>query len=415
MKSKKTPKADFAFDTVCFGDEVQFMDQTETIGRVLSKWEWSFGDTKTGSDENPRHTYSKGGNYTVELVVTTDDNCTDTISYDVFQPTEILAKLESSTDVSCNGLSDGSAIVSVSGGRGAKGYVWNTEPIQTGSSIDNLAAGSYTATITDSEGCKTTFDVVINGPDPLETTDIADLTACAGDLVIMSTQTSGGTEPYRYIWDCDDQDCEIETEENNEIKIRASKSNGYSVKVVDNNNCESGVQNGTVTILQKLEVDAGPDITTVEGRSVSLSAQSTSNGDFSWTPASVLDDENAKAPTAILYETTTFVVSIDSKEGCPATDTVVVNVVSGIKFPTAFSPNADGFNDTWEIENIELFPKSSVSILNRWGATIHSSDQYKVPWDGYYNGKELSAGAYFYIIDLGDGSETLTGSVTLLK
>lgn len=415
IQIQKTPDADFAFDTVCFGDGVQFVDQTNTIGRTLSAWNWSFGDSESSTDQNPNHIYNQGGTYTVQLVATTTDNCSDTVRYSVFQPDDIIAELVSQKNVSCSGLSDGAATIEVRGGRGTKDLTWNTQPAQTGLSINDLEAGTYRATIVDSEGCETTFDVSIDEPEPLEISALQDLEACAGEDVVLATTANGGTEPYQFVWACDDPDCEIIENENNQIKINPSKSNRYTVKVTDANNCESELVSTQLTILEKLDVDAGPDLTVIEGSPVNLNAESTTDGNFSWSPKEVFDDENKKNPTAILFETTELVVSIDAEDGCPTTDTVLVEVVDGIRFPTAFSPNEDGLNDTWEIENIELFPKSTVTILNRWGATLHKSDRYEVPWDGYYNGKELAAGAYFYIIDLGDGSETLTGSVTILK
>jgi len=56
-----------------------------------------------------------------------------------------------------------------------------------------------------------------------------------------------------------------------------------------------------------------------------------------------------------------------------------------------------------------------VKIYNTWGKLVFTSDGYPEPWDGKNNGKDLPAGTYFYIINLGGENETYTGSVNIVK
>jgi gliding motility-associated-like protein len=67
--------------------------------------------------------------------------------------------------------------------------------------------------------------------------------------------------------------------------------------------------------------------------------------------------------------------------------------------PNAFSPNGDGINDKWMIQNIEFFPNCTVRVFNRYGQMVFSSTGYEVPWDGTLNGKPLPVGTFYYIID----------------
>jgi hypothetical protein len=46
---------------------------------------------------------------------------------------------------------------------------------------------------------------------------------------------------------------------------------------------------------------------------------------------------------------------------------------------------------------------------------VFSSTGYETPWDGMYEGKDLPAGTYYYVIDPGDGSEVLSGPVSIVK
>jgi len=79
---------------------------------------------------------------------------------------------------------------------------------------------------------------------------------------------------------------------------------------------------------------------------------------------------------------------------------VVTRTSSILVIPNAFTPNSDGINDIWTIQNINLYPNSTVRIFNRYGQIVFSSIGYGIPWDGTYNNSPLPPGAYYYIIDL---------------
>ena len=80
--------------------------------------------------------------------------------------------------------------------------------------------------------------------------------------------------------------------------------------------------------------------------------------------------------------------------------------------PTAFTPNGDGANDAWIIDN--LSEDASVRIYDRHGTVIFSSDNgyNSRPWDGTSRGSRLPAGSYLYLIQ--NGPHTYRGTVTIL-
>ncbi len=82
--------------------------------------------------------------------------------------------------------------------------------------------------------------------------------------------------------------------------------------------------------------------------------------------------------------------------------------------PSGFTPNDDGTNDTWNIRGASKFPTISVKVFNRWGTLIFSSKGYNTPWDGTYNGKDLPAAVYYYIIKI-DRSTDYSGSLTIYR
>ncbi len=84
---------------------------------------------------------------------------------------------------------------------------------------------------------------------------------------------------------------------------------------------------------------------------------------------------------------------------------------------TGLSPNGDGLNDNWIIENIENFPNNSVNIYNRWGNRIIGINNYNNTnntWNGQSSsGSVLPNGTYFYVIELNNGSGVKKGWVEL--
>jgi gliding motility-associated-like protein len=67
------------------------------------------------------------------------------------------------------------------------------------------------------------------------------------------------------------------------------------------------------------------------------------------------------------------------------------------------SPNGDGDNDVWIVENIEFFPDNEVTIFNRWGDVIAEYTHYNnrdIAWDAMHNGKRVPDGTYYYVLEI---------------
>lgn len=88
----------------------------------------------------------------------------------------------------------------------------------------------------------------------------------------------------------------------------------------------------------------------------------------------------------------------------------------GIHIPSAFTPNEDGSNDSWDIQGLEKYKECFVSIKDDEGKEIFKSEGYKIPWDGIYNNKPLAPGKYHYFIELVNGKRVAyEGDVILLR
>jgi dienelactone hydrolase len=113
-------------------------------------------------------------------------------------PPSLSASIASNIAVSCNGLSNGSATVTASGGAAPYSYSWSTSPVQTGATASNLAAGSYTVTIRDGNNATANATVTIGQPAKLSLTVTPGTIATHGGTTSVALIASGGTAPYSY-------------------------------------------------------------------------------------------------------------------------------------------------------------------------------------------------------------------------
>ena len=81
-----------------------------------------------------------------------------------------------------------------------------------------------------------------------------------------------------------------------------------------------------------------------------------------------------------------------------------------------FSPDGDGINETFVIDCLERYPGNKLEVYNRWGNIVYSKRGYQNDWNGISNGRavinqsdELPVGTYYYVLDLGNGSEPRVG------
>lgn len=212
----------------CFGSNNGSAGVTATGGTAPYSYKWSNNATTQNiSNLNP-------GTYTVTV---TDANfCTKTASVTITQSNQLNGTVNV-TNIPCNGQSNGSAMVNVTGGTTPYTYLWSTGT--TTASITNRPAGTYTVTTTDANGCTAIDTAVITQPPALQVTLTVNNIVCTSQQIgAITTLVTGGTAPYTYKWS------------NNATTPNLANlpAGSYTVTVTDANGCTSTGTGGVAQI-----------------------------------------------------------------------------------------------------------------------------------------------------------------------
>ena len=213
-------------DVNCFGDSTGSINLNAVGGTPSYSYLWSGNISSTNEDL----TNIPAGSY--QVIVTDSNNCVDTLQTVINQPVAPLSLSSSTIDNPCHNDSVGSIDLTVTGGTTNYSYNWSTG--DTIEDLINLPFGSYTITVTDSNGCIESSTISVNQPfAPISLSDTAIAVSCFGfNDGEIDLSVSGGTSPYSYLWS------NGETTQDIDSLIAGS----YSVVVTDTNNCIDSIQ-----------------------------------------------------------------------------------------------------------------------------------------------------------------------------
>jgi gliding motility-associated-like protein len=376
-------------------------DGTATVsatgGTGTLSYQWDDSGNQTGSTA----TGLSNGLYTVSIQ---DINgCTSTNSVTVNSIGQ--ATLSTTTiDVTCFGLSDGSATVTVTGGTSPYSFAWDDPAMQTNSTATGLSAGNYNVDVTDNTGCVSSTTVTIVEPSEMLVTLTIIHTSCAQNNGIAMSAVTGGTSPYTYLWD---------DAANQSTSTAINLSAGtYNLNVTDINSCTSNASltiNDSDSMVVNLEVihESCPEQS--DGSIATAITGGQPPYQYNWSTGDTTDIL-AGLPVG------SYTLTVADALNCAVILVIPIENEGGecIKIPTAISPNADGSNDTWVIDGIANYPDAVVEIYNRWGGLIISSNDYQNDWDGTFNGEHVAAGVYYFVVTI-DEETTYTGSLTVIR
>lgn len=192
-----------------------------------TSWKWDIDNNLTTdyTTQNPSHTFTQPGTYTVKLVSynsTTKDSIIKTAQVIVAPAINLSTQIIQ--NVTCNAGNNGLVQANPSGGNGVYSYVWSNS--QTGQTASNLTAGNYSVTAKDGYNCSVTKSVTVSQPNPI---NISVNTQNDGQIFNATINVTGGTAPYTYILN--------NTSTYTNQVINNLTAGNYIVRVQDKNNC----------------------------------------------------------------------------------------------------------------------------------------------------------------------------------
>ena len=346
-------------NVACNGGSTGAIDLGVTGGTTAYTYVWSNGATTQDISGLAIGTYT--------VTVTDANGCSATASAAITQNDALTIAATGTTNVSCNGLSDGSLNITVSGGVSPYTFVWSNGA--TTEDVTGLSAGSYSVTVTDAAGCTGSASFTISQPNELTIEATADNVSCEGgsngaaDLLI-----GGGTLPYSFAWS-----------NGSTIEDLTGLSAGvYSVTVTDANGCTIGA---TVTVGTDNILVLNTAVTNATcGQSNGVATVSVSGGSgsftYNWGTGNTASISNL-APG--IYTVTVT----DAVNGCTASANVAVSGSSDIDVTTATVGVLCGTGATGSIS------------LGVTGGTAPYTYAWSTPLGSGSSASGLTAGTYF--------------------
>ena len=387
-------------DITCNGYSDGALEVTSNGSGTLN-YNWSPG-TLTGS------TASNLGSGIYQVTVSDTYGCSGSASYTLIEP-DALTVISFTDSVSCYGSSDGSISLNISGGTPSYSVVWGIG--ETGTTISNLGGGLYHYTVTDSHSCTISDSIELYSPSSDLLIDITkkDI-SCYGETDGMIDASGiGGTTPYSYSW----------SENGNQLStgsiIEELSSGFYSLQMTDSRGCSADtiVEISEPSPLIADYVFSHPSCIGIDNGYIHLQVSGGTSpyyyliGDMTYPVSDIEGLEEG------YYE-----IKVVDNNGCEYQlkgIQLIDNPVECIKIPNAFTPNEDGVNESWIIENIDIYDKYLITVYNRWGQKLHEQKPGDEPWDGKSpSGKLVPAGNYVYVIDLRTNEDPYSGIVTVI-
>lgn len=268
-------------------------------------------------------------------------------------------------------------------------YEWSTG--ETDPSIEVYHSGLYSVTVTDVSGCTISDQVDVTKnyiEEPFFGNDTVFCGMYSRRMYLNTTYSSytwnnGTTNPY----------------------IDIATAGHYSVSVTNDVGCTAvASMNADFSDVypEILNITSGKGLIVVDVQGGTPPYYYSADGE-TWQASNVFDN----LPSDF------YTIQVMDHNYC--TDQQQTYLDASIGVPNFFTPNGDGYNDTWVITGLYMYPSSRVTIFDRYGKQVFESQGPTCTWDGSYGGSLLPSDSYWYVIYLGEGINPLKGCVTIKR
>jgi gliding motility-associated-like protein len=276
--------------------------------------------------------------------------------------------------------------------------VWSGPGIVSGQGTGSITIntpGNYSIVMTDpGTGCTATEVVQMDPPTQINITSaLVQNITCGGasdGVITIITDNSSGVS---YTWT---------PNAGNGSSVNGLSPGVYSVEVSNDDQC---TDDSTFTITEPDPIvvsmidSVGSECGEANGYLTVAATGGQGGFSYSW-------NNGTSGPTNSGIDAGNHTVTATDAAGCSVDEVLDLGCTQLIPIvvPQLITPNGDGKNDVWIIQNIQQYPEIKVWVYNRWGNLVYQSQPYNNDWNGYYteggnvNGP-LPASTYFYLID----------------
>ena len=403
---KAKPVANFIYsNNGCAGSAVLLQDSAYVTNSSIATHFWQLPNGNSFNTVHINPSFFVGGSYAIKYTVTSALGCgSDTLVKSIFIESIPTAAIAAITGGCVNEVLNFTSNSSIAFGS-INNYQWkftatdSSTQQNTNANFNFTNAGNYTIQhrVVSKQGCvsnTTSLPIAIHSK-PIAA--FSNGLVCLGKQVnflnessnafgaivntewtISNTIVSNGTTGFTYTF---------------------NQSGNYAValKVSTANGCSS-LLNKPI-IVEPAFANAGKDTTVLENQPFVL--QGSGGVNYLWQPPIGLDDATKANAIGVLNNNQQYILTIITAQGCVGFDTVLIKVLRNLKIPNAFSPNGDGINETWNIEQLKDYPNAEVQIFNRNGQLLYVAKGNNIAaWMGSINNKPVPVGAYYYVITL---------------
>jgi len=247
--------------------------------------------------------------------------------------TNLTLDIDAQTDVTCNGENDGSATITATGGNGNYTYTWTPGNLN-GATQNNLAPGTYTVDVVDTDGCDGQISVEITEPAAITLTTSSTDATCGQNDGSATVNASGGAGGFTYNWSPGG---------GTNATFNNIGSGSYTVTVTDANGCQ---ETTTVTV----NSSNGPTLNLINSEDVSCFGEEDGSGEveasggtpgytYTWNPGGLTGaSQNALSAG-------TYTVSVEDNDGCVTSIQVEINEPDEIVLNTSADPSSCTVDD----------------------------------------------------------------------
>ncbi len=408
----ESPLAGFTsnINELCHKNNQFVFTNTSSVPAGTLQYQWNMGDGSMPiNTKDVTYSYTLPGNYTVKLLVTTDNGCKDSATFDVIVNPDPVAGFAINNAQQCFGNNQFIFTNTTSILWGTNQYNWTLGDGATATTTDvthsYIQTGDYTIKMqaTSDKGCADSISRSVKiFPTPYADF-IVQQPACVNQTLVTINKTlNNTTSTLIYLWDFGNG------------QSSGLSSPHYSYPAAGTFNLKLTVSTAqcplTTTVKQSVVVIEAPapgirypDKEAVFNYAEKLQARQIGNTVL-WTPATSLSNRFSYIPTFKGLNSQLYTIQLKTPSGCVIVDTQLVKTRKKIEIyvPNAFTPGSNGLNDYLRPVLMGFVKVNYFRVYNRWGKMLFQMQSDQPGWDGKVNGQFVDPQTYVWMIEAVD-------------